>query len=73
MSNPLARESDCFKAMEKAGLTEDQIEAIFNLIEYKSQGVIDYLKDIEMHDMETRLEKMIGTHRHIGTDVVKPF
>lgn len=61
------------KAMIAAGLTEDQVEAIFNLIAYKNQGVIDYLKDIELQDLEMNMKRLITGHGHVGDRVLVPI
>ena len=61
------------KAMIATGLTDDQVTAIFNLIEYKNQGVIDYLRDIELQDVETKMLRLLKGHGHVGDRVLVPI
>lgn len=62
-----------YKALEKAGFTEDQIEALIRYVEFKNKGVIGYIKDIELHDMKVEIDKTLRIHRHIDGVVHIPL
>jgi len=74
MSDYLKEQQKLWKKLEETGFTEKQIDVLESFIEFHGEAVIDYLKDIEIDSLRTKLEQDIRTHRHLEDgEVTQPY
>ena len=74
MSEYLKEQQELWKKLEITGFTEKQIDALESFLDFHKEAVIEYLKDIEIDSLKTKLEQDIRTHRHLDNgEVTQPY
>ena len=67
----LEDENEAFRKLEKAGFTEEQIDAIYHYVEFKLEYQNEY-RDTVLEDAETKLRSELRIHDHVNGKVVRP-
>jgi len=72
MSDYLEKEGEAIERMEKAGFTEEQIDAIYHYIDFYLTAE-DNWRDMKLDETLEILRREVKSHSHLDGKVVVPY
>ena len=74
MNPNLTEEENHMLKLEKAGFTQDQLDALDSWMEFNKKQTCDYIIEIEIDEVKKNLEGDLRHHRHLENgEVTRPY